>query len=68
MLLFIGGLKHPVLSAGAGALWCLGRIVYAAGYATGEPSQRQKGAFGYIGLITLLGTAISTALTIGRFI
>ena len=68
MLLFVGGLKHPVAASVAGLIWLAGRIVYAAGYATGDPSQRQKGAFGYIGLLTLLGTSVSTALTIGRFI
>jgi len=68
MLLIFGGLQHPCLSAGAGALWLLSRVVYAHGYYTGEPANRNRGAFGYIGLITLLGTTTSFALHLLKWI
>lgn len=53
----VGGLKYPEISAAAGAVFILGRIVFTNGYVTGDPAKRTRGAFGYIGLITLLGTA-----------
>lgn len=59
-LLLIGGIKHPELSAGAGAIYILGKFVYARGYKTGDPKKRNYGAFSYIGLLTLLYTSGST--------
>ena len=57
-----GGLSMPKLSAAAGWVWVAGRVVYALGYSTGDPAKRVRGAFGYLGLFTLLGCAIKTAL------
>ena len=57
-----GGLSMPKLSAAAGWVWVAGRGVYALGYSTGDPAKRVRGAFGYLGLFTLLGCAIKTAL------
>ncbi|KAG0728977.1 Microsomal glutathione S-transferase 3 [Chionoecetes opilio] len=54
MLLLLGGLQHPVASAAGGTVWCAGRIAYAMGYYTGDPSKRMRGGFGYLGLITML--------------
>ncbi|KAK8393741.1 hypothetical protein O3P69_006802 [Scylla paramamosain] len=54
MLLLLGGLQHPVLSAAGGVVWCLGRIAYATGYYTGDPRKRTRGMFGYLGLIAML--------------
>jgi len=68
MLLIFGGLQHPCLSACAGALWLVSRVVYAHGYYTGEPANRNRGAFGYLGLITLLGTTTSFALHLLKWI
>ncbi len=42
--------------------WFTCRIVYALGYSTGEPKARVRGAFGYLGLLTLLGCSIHTAI------
>ncbi len=36
LLLLTGGMSHPCLSAGAGAIWIAGRIAFALGYYTGE--------------------------------
>uniref|UniRef100_A0A2R5LGJ6 Glutathione S-transferase 3, mitochondrial n=1 Tax=Ornithodoros turicata TaxID=34597 RepID=A0A2R5LGJ6_9ACAR len=57
-LLFAGSLEHPVLGAAAGAVYLAGRVCYAVGYSTGDPSKRYRGAFQYLGLLTLLGTTI----------
>jgi len=52
--MFLGGLQYPTVCAAAGALWIASRVAYAKGYYTGEPSKRNRGAFGYIGLLTNL--------------
>ncbi|KAK3874094.1 hypothetical protein Pcinc_020930 [Petrolisthes cinctipes] len=54
VLLLVGGLHNPVVSAVGGAIWCMGRVVYAYGYYTGDPSRRNNGVFGYIGIIAQL--------------
>ncbi|PRP87380.1 hypothetical protein PROFUN_01642 [Planoprotostelium fungivorum] len=62
-LLLAGGLSFPIISAIAGFVFTAGRVAYATGYQTGEPKQRTKGAFGYIGLLTLLGTSVYTVVS-----
>lgn len=64
VFLVLGGLKYPTLCALAGALWIVSRVAYAKGYYTGDPAKRNRGAFGYIGLLTLLGCNISLALSL----
>ena len=54
ILLGTAGLRYPVYSAVSGVVFLAGRVVYAQGYSTGEPKNRQKGAFQYIGLLSLL--------------
>lgn len=60
ILLTIAGNEYPVYSAVAGTIWLAGRVVYAVGYSTGDPAQRSKGAFQYIGLLSLLGMAATS--------
>jgi len=50
--MFLGGLQYPLVCAIAGVLWIVSKVVYAKGYYTGDPSRRNRGAFGYIGLLT----------------
>jgi len=66
-LLGTAGLSHPRVAAGAGLVWIAARIVYALGYSTGQPEKRVKGAFGYLGLLTLLGCSIHTAIQTIKF-
>lgn len=61
-LLTMAGFSHPRLAAVAGWVWIAGRIAYGLGYATGLPEKRMQGVFGYLGLITLLGCSIHTAI------
>lgn len=63
-LLLVGGLKYPEISSAAGALFILGRIVYTSGYVTGDPAKRTRGAFGFLGLVALLGTSASTVYSL----
>jgi glutathione S-transferase len=60
-LLFVGGLHLPKTTAAAGVVYLLGRIAYAQGYYTGDPKKRQRGFFGMLGLVTMLGTTVCTA-------
>lgn len=55
MLLAIGSLNRPYVAAGLGLIRVLGFLVYIQGYNTGNPDKRMRGAFGYIGLVGLLG-------------
>lgn len=35
MLLFTGGVQHPIQSSVAGVVWIIGRVIYSLGYYTG---------------------------------
>merc|ERR1712002_20528 len=61
VVLFVGGLYNPVVAAVGGLIWCVGRIVYALGYYTGDPKKRVGGSFGYIGLFAMLYCTIRFA-------
>nr|XP_011449765.2 microsomal glutathione S-transferase 3 [Crassostrea gigas] len=67
LLQVLSGLYAPKVAALAGAVWCAGRIVYAIGYYTGDPSKRIRGAFAYIGLLTMLVCSIIFALNLLKF-
>lgn len=62
VLQILGGLFAPKISALAGIVWIAGRVAYAKGYYTGDPEKRLRGAFGYLGLLTLLVNSILLAL------
>jgi glutathione S-transferase len=42
VMLLLGGLQHPVVAAGLGALYTVARFFYFTGYATGVPANRMK--------------------------
>eukprot|EP00027_Filamoeba_sp_ATCC50430_P005290 CAMPEP_0168554842 /NCGR_PEP_ID=MMETSP0413-20121227/8004_1 /TAXON_ID=136452 /ORGANISM="Filamoeba nolandi, Strain NC-AS-23-1" /LENGTH=146 /DNA_ID=CAMNT_0008585627 /DNA_START=80 /DNA_END=520 /DNA_ORIENTATION=- len=64
MFLFVGGIKHPLIAAIGGAIWSAGRISYAWGYQSGDPEKRMRGGFQYIGLLMMLGSTISLAVSL----
>ena len=50
------GLKFPITAAILGAAWAAGRLIYAAGYSTGDPTKRGPGsAIAGIVFLVLLG-------------
>ena len=51
MLMILGGLKHPYISAGLGALYIVSRYFYFTGYATGDPQNRLKLGFVPFGFV-----------------
>lgn len=61
LLLLVGGLHCPRVAAASGVVYVLGRVAFALGYYTGDPEKRRWGAFGYAGLITLLGSTLCFA-------
>ncbi|RHZ88159.1 hypothetical protein Glove_26g255 [Diversispora epigaea] len=63
-ILVMGGLKYPILSSIGGVIYILGRLAFAWGYQTGDPSKRVRGAFGYIGALTLIGTSVASAISL----
>ncbi|XP_023725149.1 microsomal glutathione S-transferase 3-like [Cryptotermes secundus] len=66
VLLLLGGLEWPVVSAGAGIVYLAGRIAYAQGYYTGDPKKRMRGGFGLLGLLPLLGATVHLGLRLIR--
>ena len=55
-------LQHPLVSAVAGVVYSVGRVLYFVGYATGTPNKRMMGSPLYAaGLMTLLGICVKTA-------
>eukprot|EP01116_Phalansterium_solitarium_P002662 TRINITY_DN1281_c0_g1_i1.p1 TRINITY_DN1281_c0_g1~~TRINITY_DN1281_c0_g1_i1.p1 ORF type:complete len:149 (+),score=43.33 TRINITY_DN1281_c0_g1_i1:98-544(+) len=67
-LLLLGGLKHPLVCSVSGVVWMAGRLLYAQGYATGEPSKRARGGIGYLGVLGMLGSTISLSLSLLKYI
>lgn len=63
----IGGLKHPILVALSGILWCYSRVMWAHGYATGSPGARYTysawGRYIWMALAIPMLCTISTAVS-----
>ncbi|XP_064617850.1 glutathione S-transferase 3, mitochondrial-like isoform X1 [Liolophura sinensis] len=68
VLLLLGGLQFPKVSALSGLIWIAGRVAYAKGYYTGNPDKRMRGVFGYVGLIVLFINTIIFALKLLQWI
>ncbi|XP_067951014.1 glutathione S-transferase 3, mitochondrial-like [Watersipora subatra] len=63
-LMFLGALKHPILSAIGGLIIISGRFFYALGYYTGDPAKRSRGVWFHLGELLCLGCLISGALSL----
>ncbi|KAJ3270711.1 Microsomal glutathione S-transferase 3 [Terramyces sp. JEL0728] len=61
ILLLVSAIEYPLISAVSGAVYLASRVVYAGGYGTGEPGKRNRGAFGYLALLAMLGASGATA-------
>ncbi|KAK7300612.1 hypothetical protein RJT34_11460 [Clitoria ternatea] len=65
MLMILGGLKHPTISAALGVLYTVARYFYFTGYATGEPQNRLKiGKFSFLALLGLMVCTLSFGWTV----
>ncbi|XP_058031849.1 glutathione S-transferase 3, mitochondrial isoform X1 [Ahaetulla prasina] len=62
-LFFLGisGIYYPHVATGLGIAWIIGRILYAYGYYTGDPSKRNRGVLGSIAHLCLAGTTVYSA-------
>ena len=61
LMLLLGSVKRPELAAIFGLVRLAGFAVYMHGYSTGDPAKRLRGAFGYLGLIGLIGLTLEVA-------
>lgn len=65
-LSLVSGLFFPFVSTFSGIIWCVARIFWAKGYASGEPKNRYESVFSYgiwtSFLIVLIGAAVSSVL------
>ena len=60
-LVLTGGLRHPMIAAGAGAIYLAARIIYSLGYYTGNPKSRIPGfILNLLALVVLFGCSVST--------
>ncbi|GKV20338.1 hypothetical protein SLEP1_g30478 [Rubroshorea leprosula] len=65
ILMILGGMRHPCVSAGFGLLYIVGRYFYFTGYATGDPQNRLKiGKFGFLALLALMICTISFGINL----
>ncbi|TMW56475.1 hypothetical protein Poli38472_006485 [Pythium oligandrum] len=64
VLLFTSAIFRPQAAAIFGLIRVLGFAVYVQSYASGDPTKRFRGAFGYIGLLGSLYLTIEAALTL----
>ncbi|KAF8349726.1 hypothetical protein F5887DRAFT_1070003 [Amanita rubescens] len=63
----IAGLKAPILSASAVALWSIGRIAYTRGYVTGDPKKRANALYG-LSSAGIVGLMLASTFTAGEWI
>ncbi|XP_043696354.1 microsomal glutathione S-transferase 3-like [Telopea speciosissima] len=64
VLLLLGGLQYPVVAAGLGIFYIVGRYFYFNGYASGDPKNRLRGEFYALSLLGLAGCSISLGVNL----
>ncbi|BFG25537.1 hypothetical protein CerSpe_118110 [Prunus speciosa] len=65
VLLLLGGLKHPCISAGLGLFYAVTRYFYFKGYSTGDPQNRLSvGKYGFLALLGHIVCTISFGVTL----
>ena len=62
-LQIVMGLKFPITAAILGVAWSVGRLVYAAGYSSGDPAKRAPGSAlaGIVYLVLIVGAGYAGA-------
>ncbi|GMJ07813.1 hypothetical protein like AT1G65820 [Hibiscus trionum] len=67
VLLILGGMGHPCVSAALGLVYIISRYFYFTGYSTGEPKNRLSlGRFGFLALFGLMICTISFGINLLR--
>uniref|UniRef100_A0A5B7BY16 Glutathione S-transferase 3, mitochondrial n=1 Tax=Davidia involucrata TaxID=16924 RepID=A0A5B7BY16_DAVIN len=65
VLLILGGIKHPLISASLGLFYIFTRYFYFTGYATGNPENRVSiGKFGFLAILGLMICTISFGISL----
>ncbi|KAJ8637290.1 hypothetical protein MRB53_011557 [Persea americana] len=65
--LLVGGIRHPLISAGLGAFYTVARFFYFRGYATGIPSNRLKiGRLSFPAIFGLMACTASFGISLLR--
>ncbi|KAL3527374.1 hypothetical protein ACH5RR_012030 [Cinchona calisaya] len=60
ILMILGGIRHPIISASLGAIYVVTRFCYFKGYATGVPENRLNiGKYGFLAILGLMICTIS---------
>ncbi|MCL7039586.1 hypothetical protein MKW94_002568 [Papaver nudicaule] len=67
IVLVLGGLQHPIVSASFGLIYIVGRYFYFTGYATGDPRNRLKlGKISFLAMAGLIVCTISLGINLLR--
>ncbi|KAI3462235.1 hypothetical protein Pfo_018898 [Paulownia fortunei] len=65
MLMTLGGIRHPVISASLGAVYTVARFFYFKGYSTGDPQKRLSiGKYAFLAVFGLMFCTISCGVHI----
>lgn len=65
ILMIMGGMRHPCISAGLGIIYTVTRYFYFTGYSSGDPKKRLSvGKYGFLALFGLMICSISFAVNL----
>eukprot|EP01065_Artemidia_motanka_P047481 TRINITY_DN7455_c0_g1_i1.p1 TRINITY_DN7455_c0_g1~~TRINITY_DN7455_c0_g1_i1.p1 ORF type:complete len:180 (+),score=69.77 TRINITY_DN7455_c0_g1_i1:83-622(+) len=66
-LALFGGIRHPLTSTLSGLLWCISRLKWADGYASGDPAARYTSFWStgfWNALLGMMSATVSTGLAV----